>query len=293
MKILYMLLLILGAAGQSVFSKSYSVKSNIDKGNSPHVFNLYYSALIALITLIASGFSLDPSGLTWLFAAVAGITATLYNIGIVGAATSGPYPVYAVSSIFGGLLSPLILEFTVFNVRIPLTGYTGIILMLAAILLMTGIFEKACRLSGKFILCCLLIFSSNGIFGISLILQTRLSGRADGERSEFIFLAYAIAALLSLVILAAKNRKDTFKAMRINYLPALFTLGASGSATLSRYMSLICIQTIGATVSTPVSNGGVLIIVALLSFVLFKEKQTKLQIAGDALAIVSIVLISI
>ncbi len=293
MEYLYLVLLIAASSGQSVFSKAYSVKSNVDKQNSSLVFNFYYSALIAVFTLCIAGFRMNPSPLTWLFAAVAGITATLYNIGIVNAANSGPYPVYAITSIFGGLLAPVLLEFFVFKVRISVTGYIGTALMMLAIFLMSGAAEKSEKLSRRFILNCLLIFVSNALFGIALVLQIRLSERADGERSEFVFFAYLIAAVLSALIIVMKNRKKTLSVMKLNLLPSVFTTGAAASATLSRYMSLICIQIFGATISTPVANGGVLLVVAVLSYLIFKDKQTKIQIAGDALAIVSIILISL
>lgn len=293
MKYLYLLIMTLSSSGQSLFSKLYSDNTKIDGDNSPQVFNFLYSALIALITLVIAGFRLHPSGITWLLAAVAAVASTFYNLSIVKAAGLGPYPVFMVCSLFGGIIVPIAVELVAFRAEISVMTYIGTAVMLAAIALMTYTKEETKKLSAKFITHCVILFVVNGIFGAALTYQSNLLSGKESENTEFIFITYALSALLSLAIILAKNGKAAPSKMKIGTLPAIYTLACAASATVARYFSMICIATVGAAVACPVDNGGVMVLVALFSYFIFKEKQTPVQISGDVLAVVSIVLLSI
>ncbi len=285
-------LLLICSSAQSIFAKLYTEKARVPKDAAPAVFNIYYSLITAFGALAVGGFVLRPSGLTFLFASVAALSTTVYNIAIVRAAQSGPYPIYMVCALFGGILLPTAVGTAIFGDSLGFTVIAGAVLMLAAIAMLSAT-GPAGKLNGRFIRSCVALFVSNGSFGTAFALQARYVSPTSDENTEFVFFAFAASALISLVILFARKKKEAAGCLRLDLKGGVcMSLSAAGSCA-AQQLNLFVLTLLPSAVVFPVHNGGVLVVVSLFSLVFLKEKMTKIQWAGVAAAAASIVLLSL
>lgn len=283
-------LLLICSSAQSIFAKLYTEKARVPKDAAPAVFNIYYSLITAFGALAVGGFVLRPSGLTFLFASVAALSTTVYNIAIVRAAQSGPYPIYMVCALFGGILLPTAVGTAIFGDELKFTVIAGAVLMLAAIAMLSAT-GPAGKLSGKFIRACVALFISNGSFGTAFALQARYVG--SSENPEFVAIAFGISAVLSAALLFISQKKNAPGCLKLNLSGGIcLTLSAIGSS-VAQQLHLFVLTLLPSAVVFPMHNGGVLVTVSLFSLLFFKEKMAKIQWAGIAAAAASIVLLSL
>jgi len=190
-----------------------------------------------------------------------------------------------------GLVFPVIFAFFLYNEAFSVLKLVGILFAFAAVVL-SSIKEKpagntAVRTALTFLPYA--VFIGNGACdSVTQFANKRfLMHEGIAEFAMFIFVA---AGAIGLVILGFMliSKKSTLNAKSIiggialgipNYLSFLFLLKAL--ATLSW----------GSSVIFPVSNLGTVAVATLVSFVVFKEKISKINLAGLAFAAVAIILI--
>jgi len=293
MPLFLLALLLLCSSAQSVFAKLYSEKTTGDKKAAPVVFNIYYSLIIAAGSFAIGGFSFNPSWKTLAFASIAAAATTVYNIAIVKAAQSGPYPIYMISALFGAILLPTAIGTAVFGDKLTLTVVAGAVVMLISIALLAGRKESG-RLKGVFIRSCVALIISNGAYGTAFVLQSRyVTTELANEDAEFVTFAFGLSAVASLVILFLTMKKDAVGSLRLNLPASIFTLASSGASCAAQRLYLAVLALLPTVIVMPVHNGGVLVIISLFSLLFFKEKLSRLQWIGVALAAVSIVLMNL
>jgi drug/metabolite transporter (DMT)-like permease len=152
---------------------------------------------------------------------------------------------------------------------------------------------KEIRLKGTkpiYYVFCLVLFLSNGFYGTLLKMQSVYHG---DQKDAMVVISYALMGVIALAQLVAKEGKHSFQAFRLSksaILPLCLSLVSSALAinVLTWVMPLVN----AATLFT-VDNGGVLILAALYSFLIFKEKLEGNKLAAMALAVASIVIFSL
>ena len=135
-----------------------------------------------------------------------------------------------------------------------------------------------------------LLFFTNGLYGVLMDAQQRISPQ---QRNEMIIVTFFSSALLSLISLAATQRGQAASAFRMSGAAWGFTVASSVCAAFAVYTLMILLRYIPSYILYTVSNGGVLVLSALLSAVVLKERITGMTLAGVALSVVSIVLLSL
>ena len=137
-----------------------------------------------------------------------------------------------------------------------------------------------------------------GTKGLQLVLLLLAGGMADGMskvyeelgrgelEKRFLFITFAVALLLCLVMLLAKREKLGWKELGFgallgipNYFSALFLLKSLGS--------------LQAVVVYPTFSVAVILVVTLAGVVLFREKLTRRQMVAGALICGALVLLNL
>lgn len=289
MPALILFALIICSSAQSLFAKLYSEKTSVQPSAAPAVFNFWYSIIIAAGSFAFAGFSVHASGLTFLFASAAAAATTVYNISIVSAAQSGPYPVYMISALFGGIILPTAVGTAVFGDKPSVTVIIGAVLMLAAVAMLAAK-GSAGRLSGKFIRSCVALFVSNGVFGTAFALQARY---VDGEDAAFVLIAFGFSAVATLAVIFATRKKEKPLILAPDLRGGIFLFISAAGSCVAQQLNLLVLTLLPSAVVFPTHCGCVLVAVSLFSIFIFKEKLSKLRWAGVAVSAASMVLLSL
>jgi len=145
--------------------------------------------------------------------------------------------------------------------------------------------------SGKFLFWCAALFISNGMYSIMLNLQQL--EMAGAQRNEMIILSYLGMSILYAATQMARDGKALLAGFKMKREPLLYLLLCCVCATIAVHLVLYVLTLVDATVLYTIDNGGVLVLSVLYSRILFKEKLSPAQVAGIALAAVSIVMLSL
>ena len=255
------------------------------------VFCVLQSVVIALFAWICSGFATEMAPLTIAFGVLNALMLFGFNTSLMKAGSLGSYAFMNMMLLFGGILVPVIYSaIFVEGESLRLMQLLAMGLMLLAFVLMN---LKEIRLKGTkpvYYLYCLILFLSNGFYGTLLKMQSEYCVE---QKDMMVVISYALMGVIALAQLGIKEGKNTFKAFRLSkkaVLPLLLSLVSSALAinVLTRVMPLAD----AATLFT-VDNGGVLVLAAAYSFLIFKEKPNVYKILAMVLAIGSILIFSI
>ena len=136
----------------------------------------------------------------------------------------------------------------------------------------------------------MLLFFSNGLYGILIDAQQRVL--LQTERNEMIITTFAVSAVISLVYLAAVQGRNALRAFRMDAKPWIFAVGSSVGAAIAINLLMLTLRLIPASVLYTIVNGSILALSALLSAVVLHEKLTKNMVVGIAVAVGSLILLS-
>lgn len=255
------------------------------------VFCVLQSIVIALFTWVCSGFATEAAPLTIVFGVANALMLFGFNTSLIKAGTTGSYAFMNMMLLFGGILVPVVYAaLFVEGESLGLLQLLAIGLMLLAFLLMN---VKEIRLKGSkpvYYVYCVLLFLCNGFYGTLLKMQ---SVHYEEQKDAMVVISYALMGVIALTQLGIKEGKNTLKAFRLNrkaVLPLILSLVSSALAinVLTRVMPLAD----AATLFT-VDNGGVLVLAAAYSFLIFKEKPNLNKVLAMILAIGSILIFSL
>lgn len=278
---------------QSLFTRLYSkYYKGSDASAAVPVFSLCYGLIIALCSWVSAGFGFAPSPATWLFGALNAVILMVYNLSMIQGGRAGSYSALMLCSLSGGILVPLISGWLFLDEKLSALQLGAVALMLVSIALLNSKDFSLKGTSGRFLGWCALLFFSNGLYGVVLALQAR---RLDGaERSEMLVILFALSALLSLVgeLVTGKGRR-LFQGFVMGFRSLLSLLLCCASAFVAASLALRLLTLVPSGLLYTVDNGGVLVLSFFYAVLLFHEKPQKRETAGIALAVVSIILISL
>ncbi len=278
---------------QSLFTRLYSkYYRGSDASAAVPVFSLCYGLIIALCSWVSAGFGFAPSPATWLFGALNAVILMVYNLSMIQGGRAGSYSALMLCSLSGGILVPLISGWLFLNEKLSALQLGAVALMLVSIALLNSKDFSLKGASGRFLGWCALLFFSNGLYGVVLALQAR---RLDGaERSEMLVILFALSALLSLAgeLVSGKGRR-LCQGFAMGWRSLVSLLLCCASAFVAASLALRLLTLVPSGLLYTVDNGGVLVLSFLYAVLLFHEKPQKRETAGIALAVVSIILISL
>lgn len=277
---------------QSLFCKMFSQKyESSSAAMTSTVFSIAYGAFAGIATLLIAKLQFAPSGLTLACGLFNALVLLVYNTAMIQASRSGSYSFQMICMLFGAIVLPLLHEVFFLGGALSAIQLVAIAMMLVSFVLMNlkGLTLKGS--SGGFLFWCAALFVSNGMYSILLNLQQ--SSMNGAQRNEMIILSYLGMSLLYAATQIARDRKALLQGFKMKREPLMYLLLCCVCATIAAHMVLYVLTLVDATVLYTIDNGGVLVLSVLYSRILFKEKLSPAQIAGIALATVSIVMLSL
>ena len=286
-----------------LFSESYQQK---DAGIVSTVFSISYGLFAGIATMFVAGFQFSFSTVTLLCGLGNALMLLIYNTSMIQASRSGSYSFQMLCMLYGAIILPMFHEALFMGKTLTAVQLAAIGVMLVSLVLMNlkGLSFKGN--SKQFLFWCLLLFISNGVYSILMNVQqaemTALNNAALAqglpspgmERNEMIiltFLGMAVFYTIYQLIRDPKALKDGFK---IPKKPLVYLLICCISATVAVHLVLYVLTRLdNATVLFTIDNGSGVVLAALYSLILFKEKISRVQWAGIGLAMASIIMLSL
>ena len=270
---------------QTLFCKFYSDNYSGKKELSSPVLCVIQSIAIALLSWGFAGFKFEISLISLLLGAVNAAVLFGYNTSLIKAGDRGSYAFMNMMMLFGGIFVPLIYV-SITTGEFPSTvECIAIVTMIIACVLMNIESIKLGGVKVSYYVFCLLLFIFNGLYGTLLKAQEQYNAN---ESQEMVIVSYGLMGVIALIQLFLKEKKDTLSAFRFNKKCALFLVLFLIISGLAVNVLVLLLGYLNAAVLYTVDNGGVMMLSALYSITLFKEKATPLKIIGIIIAVISL-----
>lgn len=270
---------------QTLFCKFYSDNYTGKRELSSPVLCVTQSIAIALLSLAFAGFSFKISLISFVFGALNAAVLFGYNTSLIKAGERGSYAFMNMMMLFGGIFVPLVYVSISTGEFPSIVECIAILTMIGACVLMNIENIKLGGAKLSYYVFCLLLFIFNGLYGTLLKAQEQYNAQ---ESQEMVIISYGLMGVIALVQLLAKEKKDTLSAFRFNKKCGLFLVLFLIISGLAVNVLVLLLGYLNAAVLYTVDNGGVMMLSALYSITLFKEKATPLKIIGIIIAVVSL-----
>jgi len=281
---------------QSMFSKMFNDNYPGGERTSSVVFTIVSGLIVAVVSLFFSGFKFGPFRWeTLLMGIVNAIILYAYDQFIIKASGKGPYSIMMVFNLGGGIVVPAIvavLPIGPFGDVFSWTKLVAIVIICIAIYMVSlkkenGGEKDAKSLRVFFILSALLALS-NGLYGVMFDLQNRTTGAAD--KQLLVIYTFIGAAIISAVQLALTEKKEMPKAFVQNKKSLIFLLLASIVSAIAVNILVILVGVVDETLLYTFDNAGVMLLSAIASALIFKDKLTKVNIVGCVIMTLALVM---
>lgn len=180
--------------------------------------------------------------------------------------------------------------FIIFNENVNAFKIFGIITALLAVILVSKKNDEI-KLTKKYLLFPLFIFLGSAIIEILLTLADKNYLKVN-ELNEFnialFFIAFFLGFLVLLFLLITKRTKFTLR----DFIAGII-LGVPNYFSIYFLMKALAVKNWGASFVYPIVNVSVISLAAFLSFLLLKEKISKLNLLGILISIISIYFITL
>lgn len=295
---IYIILILLFRVVQNLLNKqcSNSITNNVMFLKFLSI-RQFASALLALVLILFTAeltavAQADP--LTLLFALLMAVSLAVNTFSGLWALKSGTM---VLSSLFGtaGLFVPCIAGVFLFDERISLMQVVGLVIFIVAAYQLIGCSREIYKkFSAKTLVLLLVSMLSNGAV---MLAQKMFSFYVEGGNAgAFNFYGFFLSAVLSLAGFLLFRGRAVHQAKAVEtHIPAkivLFGLGLSAAVFVISQASTVAAATIPSVVLFPVSDGGGMIICALVSAFVYGEKLTKKSVIGLILGFLSLIIIN-
>lgn len=286
--VLLLLVYILFHEGEGIVVKNYGKKHGSG--------GMFFNAIICLFSMVFF-FITDKDGLCF--------PKELWGYGIVSCLmfATGFYTMYIALKIGSFVASRLIASFSgvisvvygIFILKEPATisTYVAIVLIFLSVFLRQsgskkGEEDEKKGVSAKWLIMAILAAVSNGLIAvISRMQQLRFNNAYD---NEFMIMSFG-GSFIALLILGFIYERDNFKKVA-KYGTVYGFLGGMCNGA-KNFVNLVLYLYIPISVATPIKSGVGFIVSFFLSVFLYKEKFTKMQVAGVAVGILAIIMFKV
>ena len=270
---------------QSLFTRFYTDYYPGDKSLTTPVFAVVCGIIVTVVSYIFSGFSFSCSWMTLLLGLINAAILYGYDAFIIKASATGPYSILMTFSLTGGIVVPAIVSWLFFSVPFSWVQLISILIIFASVLMISNKDEDVENAEEHkkhktfFLIICTLLGLANGFYGVLLNTQQELTGVA--EKEEMVAVTFIGAAVISLVQLVVKEKKNTLAAFKQTKLSLIFLLLTALVSALAINALVIALEGMeDPTIVYTFDNAGVLLLSAIASAVFFKEKLSKLNVIG-------------
>lgn len=236
---------------------------------------------------------------------MATLSTVLSNAGapfIYLALASGDISSMKIITTVGSMLLPYLFGIVILKEATTALAVCGVIILLCAIIIPVLIEKTDKSLSSKdrnsikfYIYCCVCcVFSSGGI--IVNKLYWTIGGYEKNTVQEFSFLSYLMGAVVAGIVLAyfliIKKRRLILKGEKGSWYVPLINGFNSIISAFAYYLGIKCIKTLPASVYNPLNTGLTLIATAVMAWLVFKEKLSKIRIISILATVLAVWLIN-
>ena len=270
---------------QSLFTRLYTDYYPGDKGLTTPVFAVVCGLIVTVVSFIFSGFTFSCGWLTVLLGVINAAILYGYDAFIIKASVTGPYSILMTFSLTGGIVVPAIVSWLFFDVPFSWVQLVSILIIFASVLMISNKEDSAENKEEHkkhktfFLIVCTLLGLANGFYGVLLNAQQELT--SVSEKEEMVVITFIGAAVISLVQLIVKEKKNTLAAFRQTKLSLTFLLLTALVSALAINALVIALEGMeDPTIVYTFDNAGVLLLSAIASAVFFKEKLSRLNVIG-------------
>ena len=300
MEYVLIFLAVLCFVGQFAFTKIY--EGTVKQTTASSLIMLTVTGLVgAVLFFIIGGFHISFSPVTLIWAAVfALIMIPYYTVGIK-VLSLGSLAIYSMFMMLGGMLVPFFYGILLLDEEISIGKILGTVLLTLFIVLQAvsqknadpASHEGSGKRRGIFFALCLLIFFINGMTGVVAKAHQISAGAVD--EISFTVISCTLTAIFSGVILifSAIRQKNsvTEAARRVMHTKPILVMALIGIAAHSgNLLHLMAASDVPASVQFPIVSGGVIVLSALVSVAVFKERVSGKELISIAGAFLSTVL---
>jgi len=276
---------------QSLLCKKYSDHyPGKDEMASP-VFTLVSGAVVVAVSFAVAGFSFKAAPLTLLLGVCNAAILFGYNAFIIKAAQTGAYSVLMVFSIAGGIMIPVVSGVVFFGDKPSFFKILSLLVIFVAVFMVSHRKGEALATDKVFIPACVGLGFCNGTYGALLDAQQRLTGAA--EKEEMVAMTYALAVLISFVFMLLKQKRNAFGALRQTRRSLFYLLICSVVVALAINVMVAIIPLVDIAVLYTFDNAGTFLFSVIASVIFFRERLSRLNVAGCAVMCIALICVSI
>ncbi len=256
-----------------------------------YLYNFYFTLVAAIILSFGLKFQ-GVSQITILLGITYGVLFVFTFYFFTKGLESGPYSFTNLMFSFS-LIIPIFFGLILWNEKISIFQIIGLVL-----LLFTFYFGNASTESDgankktniKWFIYCLVAFIGNGF--LMSTLKGQQMAMPGKEINEFIVIGFSSSSIVSIILWAYKRHikgesTSHLKDKKFIYLFLIYAVALSGSTFLNSYLAGIT----PAVIQYPIMNGGIIIVAAIISVFVYKEKITQKKLIGLILGFISIILL--
>lgn len=286
-----LLLSVLAGVGNSTLLNITGKRSQLTSASSKVLFNGMNFTVVLIGLLIINGGVKAVTGATVLWGIIYGVNTALTNIMSLLSFANGPMNFTVLTVYCIGLLMPTVAGPWLWPDNNPVTmlQWVGVAILVVSLILGLKSSDGA-KFSLKWLIYVLTAAVTCGALGIIQQAHQRSEGRE--EMIMMMIIAFATAAVLTLafVLILAKRRGE--RPLR-EYKPVNYA-AAAGSGVCIGFVNTANLYLSGvlpAVIFFPAVNGGVVILLSIVSFAVFKEKLNLRQSIALILGIASLFLV--
>ncbi len=236
------------------------------------------AGLVVLLLLNGLSFAVTPFAL--LLAALSAVDGVGYFVFSNKAFGRVNLSLYSVFAMLGGMLLPTLTGLLFFREPLTLLKALGLAVLLGAVLVpLAGTRDR------KGLGFCFAVFFFNGLYGVFSTLFEKLPYDKPTAAQYSILVAAFTAAVAALMLPFVKKEKVP--------LPAKSIAALAGYGVFNRianYLVLLALTVLPASVQSPVTTGGVIIVSFIIGLVT-KQKPAKAEVISAAASLAGLVLL--
>lgn len=267
-------------AGQFAFTKLYESAVTQKSAVTSLVMLIITNSVGALLYLFIGGFRVQLNLTSLLFATLLAIVMIPYYMVGIKVLSLGSLAVYSMFMMLGGMLVPFFYGVFFLNEALSVAKIIGTVLLCLFIILQ-AFSQRSSESSsqnkklGLFFALCVLIFFINGATGV--IAKAHQISADPIDEISFTFISCLLTTVFSALLLpfAYLKSKDApilqiKSTLKLKPMIIMSLIGAS--AYTGSFLHLMAASSVPASVQFPLVSGGVIVLSALVSALIFKEK---------------------
>lgn len=280
------LLAVVCFAAQFAFTKLYE-KAVSQTLVTSLVMLVVTNVIGTLLFLCIGKFQVQFSPVSFFWAAMFALIMIPYYVVGIKVLSLGSLAIYSMFMMLGGMLLPFLYGTVFLHETISWGKGLGTVLLTLFIILQAiwqkspedeEIKSKSKKTSYLFFALCLVIFVINGMTGVVAKIHQISAGTVD--EVSFTVLSCGLTAIFSLVLLLVcylKNQREThaqtFSTLKCKPIVIMAFIGAA--TYMGNFLHLKAASNVPASVQFPLVSGGVIVLSALVSAFIFREKLQK------------------